>query len=696
MKPWLLSKTFFWEEAPFFRLLLPFIIAIICYDLNIFPALDQQRVFVILIVIAFSLTAILLLKKNATLYSIIKILLIHCNIFLLGWLLCYVSDIKNDPLWFGKKLNNAGGFIAIAKEAPQEKERTRKLKVELVKTVDQNKIKTVSGSALLYIYKNENALNLKSGDTLLLPNKWIAIKNPGNPHEFDYAKFCARNNLYYQQFIGANEISIIPTKENNTSSYIQKTHDWGMRVLSNYLKDTATLGMMQAMLLGDEINFDDELRQSYTETGIIHIVAISGSHVLVFFWFITTLLFWLRGRHHLLIKYIIALPLVWFYVLIAGAPTSAVRAVVMFSLIAFGFAVQKNKNPLNQLFAAAFIMLLFEPLWLFSLGFQLSFCAVLSLILFYKSIYKWYTPSSKTVKFLWQGIAASIAAEVLIAPIIIYYFHLLPATFLVANLIAYLFMSIVLIAGMILILLSWLPFIPVVIAAIITLIVKAFNGFIHFLQQFNPVSFKHLYLSLPQLLLVYFIIICVTAFLIKKHNKVLIVGLSALCVLMIFFIYDEWNALHQKKFIAYNINRASYAEIVQGKYFTSVTNEVSDDFEKKKKYAVNENHIVMHAWKEQTDSSSKEIISIGKQKILVLDQPLRIDSSMFQFVDFVLINYPLKEFTAVELKRIFGFKKLIITGNQKRYLMENWKDSCLKHNIDAHFTMFDGAFVLNK
>src|SRR5690606_16379397 len=164
-------------------------------------------------------------------------------------------------------------------------------------------------------------------------------------------------------------------------SLTDKTHARAMHILDHYIKDTATLGLIQAMLLGDEMNFDPELRQSYVETGIIHIVAISGSHVMVFFGIISFLFFWLKSPRYEFIKYLISVPLVCFYVAVAGAPTSAVRAAIMFSFIALGLLIQKERQPLNQLFATAFFMLLYEPMWFFAVGFQLSFAAVLSLII---------------------------------------------------------------------------------------------------------------------------------------------------------------------------------------------------------------------------------------------------------------------------------------------------------------------------
>ena len=147
------------------------------------------------------------------------------------------------------------------------------------------------------------------------------ITNAGNPFEFDYAAYCRRNDILYQQSCSANDIRLYAPASEVGTPFIDHAHDWCMAQLDKYIADPKTKGLIQAMILGDEVNLDEDLLQSYADTGIIHIIAISGGNVLIFFIFISALLWWIRDKKHLWIKYAIALPLVWFYVLMAGAAT---------------------------------------------------------------------------------------------------------------------------------------------------------------------------------------------------------------------------------------------------------------------------------------------------------------------------------------------------------------------------------------
>jgi competence protein ComEC len=690
MQHWKANPVYFFEEAPFFRLLLPVIIAIICYDNNWLPVLDRGA---LICTVCFTslLTIVLFSGGNGRIPSLLRLAALQLSLFSIGWLTCFTNDIRNDERWFGAQLEHADAFVVKVLKEPVERQATWRMKVAVERAYGKTEVTNTSGTASVYLYKNGYDNSIHEGDMLILPNKWTAIKNAGNPFEFNYQKFSGRNKLFYQQFLSNAEVKVIKHTTTGTD-IINSVHRWGMNALAQYVKDSATLGLMQAMLLGDEVNFDPELRQMYTDTGIIHVVAISGSHIIVFYWFISLFFFWIRNKRYEYIKYLFAVPLVGLYVVIAGAPISAVRAAVMFSFLAFGMLLQKNRQPLNQLFVTAFFMLLYEPMWLFAVGFQLSFAAVLSLIIFYQPVNKLLTPANPYLRKLWGAVAASIAAEILISPIVIFYYHLLPATFLIANVFAYLFMSAVLMSGLVLVLLSKITIVAKVLAGIIVTLTSFFNGIIGFLQQLNPQTFHHIYLSLLEVLCVYAIIIALAVCILKRQLKALPIALTAMVLLLSLFIEDKWDTIQQQRLVIYNVSKKAYAEVLNGSYFTPVVRDSSIDADKD--FATKELHIASGAWR-MKDGLKQDVFMIGGKKILFLREPIQTDTSHVFNIDYLVITYPVKEFSARQLQEQFHFRKMVVASNTKRYRALQWKDSCRAANIPAHFTMLDGAFVLN-
>jgi competence protein ComEC len=670
MKRWPLNKAYFWETAPFFRILLPFAAGILCYDRARVSFLHGSytlwAAFITLL-----LCLLLLRVKNKVMFHSAS----------------YFNDIKNDPAWFGNNVNSGNTCLARLADEPVEKEHSWKLTISVLNNIANGQTVRTSGAAFLYCSKEE-ALPFHKGDTILIPGDWQTIKNAGNPFEFDYAANCRRNNIVYQQFCSANDIVLFAAHAKIQTSLIDKVHEWCMQQLAIYLPDLKTKGLIQAMLLGDEVNLDPELRQSYSETGIVHIIAISGGNVAIFFLVISFLLRWLKNKKHLWVKYAIALPMVWFYVVMAGAPPSAVRAAVMFSLFAGGIMLQKNNNNLNNLLATAFLLLCAQPMWLFSLGFQLSFVAVLSLLIFYAPVYKWLSPRHMLTNGLWSAIAASISAEILVAPLVIYYFHTFPLLFLVANVLAYLFMSLVLYMSMAIIVLSFIPLIAKYLGIITIFIVTWFNKIVEWLQGCNPYSFHMLLLTGAELILLYFMLSGILLFLMKKQKPALFIGLIAACLLLSSFCTSEWTMLHQRRLVVYNTGKANYIELIEGDHYSIICQDTGS--QKKTSYACKPAHIGWCAWRQDSVTSLSDIMEINGKSLLILNQ--RIDTSMRFHVDYLVVNYA-GRLNAENLQLVFSPETIILGNNYSENQQDNLLLNCANCAIGAHGTRSQGAYI---
>ncbi len=685
MKHWPLNKAHFWETAPFFRALLPFAAGILCYDRG-WLAIAGTNALVIISLAFLVYMAIVITNKSS---NPLTFLLLSIIMFFSGSAISYFDDVRNNTAWFGNNTNTANVYLARITDIPSEKERSWKVPVSIESVIKDGKATKASGNAFLYLYKSNLTMLLHKGDSILVPGNWQPIKNAGNPFEFNYAANCRRNGIYYQQFCSVYNIRLYAANDPSAASFIDKGHDWCMQQLDKYITETKTKGLMQAMLLGDEVNLDEELLQSYSETGIVHIIAISGGNVAIFFIVISWLFWWLKHKKHLWVKYAIALPLVWIYVLMAGAAPSAIRAAVMFSLLAFSIMFQKNNNSLNQLLATAFVLLCAQPEWLFSLGFQLSFVAVLSLILFYKWVYKWISPANKIAALLWSVVAASIAAELLVAPLVIYYFHMFPLLFIVANVAAYLFMSLVLVLGIAIIALSFIPAVAQFIGACTVWIVTFFDKIVVWLQGFNPASFHFIMLQDVELLLVYVIITGAVLFLIKRQKAALFMSLAGACLLLTSFCNDEWISLHQHRLVIYNTTRASHIELVNGKTYTVLNTEIANH--KKIAYTVKPAHTNWGAWQESNDTPS-EVIDINGKTVLLLNREIT-NAPPFP-VNYLFINYP-EETDLVKLQKIFSPSLIIFGNNYSREQTDKFVKACADKNIPLHIIANDGAFVLN-
>ena len=688
MNRWPLTTTNFWESAPFFRLMVPFVVGIFCYyKFGLLPHFQLWGGITLLVAFIFYLV-FSLQKREKSIVVVGHFLALNFLLFGFGYSLAMAGDTSLRSNYFGNYKGKQSVFLARINSTPIEKEHTWKLSLDILKVIKDGQIQTVEGEAFIYVYKDMQLMLYHKGDTLMVPGGWERITNSGNPYEFDYARYCSRNNLLYRQTCHPKDISLYASSDPSKASLTDKCHDWCMAGLNKYITEPRTKGLIQAMLIGDEINLDEDLRQSYAETGIIHIISISGGNVSIFFIAIAFLFRWQKSARHHWLRYVVALPLVWFYILMAGAPPSAVRAAIMFSLLAFSVIFQKNNHSLNTLFTTAFLLLCFRPMWLFSVGFQLSFVAVLSLILFYPAINKLVKSKHKIVNWLWSGVAASLAAEILVAPIVIYYFHTFPLFFIVANFAAFLFMNIVLILGMCIIGFSFIPIFASSLGWLTTWLVVSFNKIVALLQGLNPERLLYLRLSLAEMLLLYLVIIGLGLFLMRQKKPALFLGLSMSCLLMGLFCVDAWGHLVQNKLVVYNVSKSNYLEQFVGSKYRVIQSDTTSP--KRIKYAVKPSHIEFQTLK-MDSASIPEYLETGGKTILILNKPITVDA--YFPVDYLILNYPSHPYFE-QLNKVFSPKMIILGNNYTRTNQAQIADEAKNLGVLVHFVGINGALVI--
>ncbi|GHT46974.1 hypothetical protein FACS189440_06200 [Bacteroidia bacterium] len=189
-----------------------------------------------------------------------------------------------------------------------------------------------------------------------------------------------------------------------------------------------------ALMFGYRNELDKDLQQAFSHIGAAHILAISGTHFTLLFGMLYFMLsFTGNSRKGKIIRQVILLPLIWGFAFLTGFSPSVIRAALMLSIWGIGNAFFFRAFTLNTIAAAAFFMLLFCPLYLYDVGFQLSFLAVISIVLINPYLVKLYESKNVLIQYVWDLICVSVSAQVGVLPLCIYYFHQFPSIFLLTN-----------------------------------------------------------------------------------------------------------------------------------------------------------------------------------------------------------------------------------------------------------------------
>lgn len=311
---------------------------------------------------------------------------------------------------------------------PQEKARSYRLDLELADSAgDGSRI-------ILYVPKDSAARSVQPGMTVGFYGRIQAPANSGAV-DFDYAAYLYRHGISGTLWVPADHWSVIGRPEKTDlrtramllrGKMVGKLEEWGLSGRS--------LAVTAAVSLGEKRALDDSVRQLYSHSGVSHVLAVSGLHVGIVYWLLGVLLpgvlfpyrmRWLRDA--------VIISVLWAYAFAIGMPLSITRSLTMFSMLAVCRASGRDSSPVNALAFAALAILLVQPEGLFDVGFQLSFCAVLSILLFEPGIRRLVTPVTAVGGYFWGIVSVSLAAQLGTAPLSAFHFGTFPTWFLLSN-----------------------------------------------------------------------------------------------------------------------------------------------------------------------------------------------------------------------------------------------------------------------
>ncbi|MDR1683291.1 MAG: ComEC/Rec2 family competence protein [Candidatus Symbiothrix sp.] len=218
-----------------------------------------------------------------------------------------------------------------------------------------------------------------------------------------------------------------------------------LSLLRRIVPDDNSFALASALVFGYRNNLDEDLQESFRNIGAAHILAISGTHFAIVFAIGYGMLAFLgNSRRSKRIKQSILLPLMWIFAFLTGFSPSVVRSVLMLSVWGLGEMLGKRAFTLNTVAVVGFMMLVFKPLYLFDVGFQLSFSAVISILLLNPYFIRLYKSKNPIINYIWELSCVSVSAQIGVLPLSIYYFHQFPVFFLLTNMLLLPWVSVIL------------------------------------------------------------------------------------------------------------------------------------------------------------------------------------------------------------------------------------------------------------
>ncbi len=547
-----------------------------------------------------------------------------------------------------------------------------------------------TGKLLIHIKRDSLAKSLSVDDLLYTSSQLQDIQKPLNPHQFDYSKYLKLKQVYHQLYIEHGEL--LQLSDSKTTIYGYADHlraRINTKLIAAGFKDEA-LSIMNALLLGQRQTIDKTTYNNYVNSGTIHILAVSGLHVGIILWILNFLfrpILYLKYGNY--IRPIVLVAILWSFAVIAGLSPSVTRAVAMFSIISIAMHLKRPTNIYNTLVISAFVILLFKPTFLFEVGFQMSYLAVLGIVSVQPIIYKLWKPKYLVTDKLWQIFTVTLAAQAGVVPISLFYFHQFPGLFFISNIVVIPFLGLILGFGLLIIALALMNALPNFMVVAYSFIIDSLNVFIAWVAQFEDFLFRDIPFTILQVICAYFIIMAlVQVYKLRNFKWIAICLIGVICFQGVSF-YNKHNTQHDA-FIVFNKSRYS---IIGKKHNAKLIAYHNLDSSKLQSDNVLKNYKVGELIDHIATDSLQSVYFHNNKPILVIDS-LAVYKALSFRPNFILLrNSP-----RLNLNRLIDSiqpEQIIVDASNFKSYAKRWKATCEHKKIPFHYTNEKGAFILD-
>lgn len=695
---------------PLVRLILPFLLGIIA-GLYISPLYFSGWLAPLLLILFLSLFPLTFFSSKARSLKSLTGIFVLLFIAFFGIYRTITSIEINDSNHFSKSAE-PDYYLGKVTEEPALKKKSVKTILVIDRKFTSDSSAICTGKTLAYIEQDSASRQLKYGDIIIFSKSPVPIDGPSNPGSFDYKRYMEGRNVFHQVYLRAGEWKIKDRDKGNL--LIAKALEFRKKLIGIFEKHGITgtdKAVASALLLGADDEIDPETMKDYSGSGVLHILSVSGMHVGIIYLIIEfTLKILLPGKRSRYLKIIIPLILIWFYSLLSGLSPSVLRAATMFSFLLVAELFNRKIPPENSLAASAFVLLTVNPLMIINVGFQLSFIAVIGIMFIYKMLNEFWQPDNIIVKYIWQLVAVSLAAQLVTAPISIYYFHQFPLYFMLANLVAIPLSTIAMYSGVALLAFSYIPFINSAIAFLFKTSIHWLNLSVKFIDNLPYAVIQHITLDIFGMMLLYLILIFLTIYITNRKRMILNYLIAFFLLLAVNITINYTKSIDQKIIVISHENKNTMLSMINGRTSVIISNQRNDTSENSwhqrsisglsDYYHVKETEELLFEEIGNRDAGADfaEIISpnfmaYNDCRMTIIDEDFNIPAGNEKFkCNFILLrNTP--RITIDSLLNHFSTALIIADGSNKNYMKKKWKLKCEAQGIRFYDTQESGAFI---
>ena len=658
------------SKYPFIRIVIPFISGILlCPSLSI-------HVIYILIGLVFTVSVIgeLMPAPLKWKHRYLSGLILQLQILLLG--ICVTSLMDFEKKEFSQNALLMSSVIKLDHEG-------KKYNRYISKAIELKNKKTTTAT-LIYTYIPNTFTQLTAGTLFITSQTPSRISAKINPGDFNFATFAGNKGIHYNLFIqDSSDFIKIGYEKPRLHDFLLMIKLWVLHTIRKNLSDPIDAGLTEALLIGYKEDLDSSLQESYTNTGVSHIIAISGMHLGLIFYLLDLLTRTVANKRiSKLLAIGMTLPLLWIFSLLTGASASVLRSVLVFTFLIIGNLLNKRKSSINSLMASCFVLLLINPKMIYDIGFQLSYAAVLSILIFEPLISNLLFLKNKMLNYLWSMISITLAAQILTTPFVLLHFKQFPVFFLFTNLVAVPISSLILLLSILLCVFEILLLNTSMVSKSIHLLIQFMNNYI---DQIDKIPFNNIHMNFNlSLFISTFFSIALLTHSLRKNKKPSLTVLS-LTIFIPTFIHtcNFIENISTKQILVLNIKNQTCLIHQHGRTALMLVSEelLQDKKQLTKLTKKLRNGLGIEKWEFTSLSKLPYLIQFATE----LHEP--------EFILLSNFKESLKNLnTAAEAPE--NNKYIIADGSNKLWKIKQWEKEAQELHLPLHSTPAAGPFIM--
>lgn len=394
------------------------------------------------------------------------------------------------------------------------------------------------------------------GDELVIPPAYEEIPPPYNPGETDYKRYLAGKNIWHQAYIELREVHKAATGRGNpVVAYALNLRQQMVAKFAHHLSDSDAFSVASTLILGYRATLDQSILDSFSATGTIHVLSVSGMHVVIVYWLLSKLLWWMnRGRPRRMIRFMLLLTAIWGYALLTGFSPSVLRASLMMSFVLVATNFGRQHQLYNSIAASAFFLLWLDPKFIVDIGFQLSYLAVLGMVFLIPKLQAALPVRNVYARPISDYVWMSVGAQAGAGPLAAYYFHQFPLYFLPANLLIILPASAAMYLGFALLLLPYGIW-SIWIGQLLERLILLMNGILGSIEQWPMARISGIWTTWWESVLVYLVLIALVLAFSRQEKRLLYGALAGLLLLGFSSFLKECANINRHQVVVFNVGR---------------------------------------------------------------------------------------------------------------------------------------------